>query len=186
MTRAAKTPVILSLLFLLGLMGCREQVAAPEPLKLTREAIGNFCNMIVADHPGPKAQIFEKDRKTPLWFSSVRDGFAYLALPGEAQKVTAFYVHDMGKAASWEKPQHSGIWIDATQATYVIGSTRRGGMGAREAVPFKSRAAAEKFTREFGGRIVAYKDVPTKYILGDDDHMSSEKAKHTGHTKHGS
>ena len=80
-------PATLALaLFLAGLAGCNEQVSQPDPVKLTREAIGNYCNMIVADHPGPKIQVHEKGRSDPVWFSSVRDGLAYLSLPGEAHK----------------------------------------------------------------------------------------------------
>ncbi len=165
----------LSFVCLFVLVACKDETVIPQAVELTREANGNFCAMILVDHPGPKAQVFEKDRETPLWFSSVRDALAYLKLPGEAQNVLAFYVHDMGKAQSWEKPQNDGIWIDATKAVYVIESTRRGGMGARETVPFSERSGAEKFVSEFGGRIVAHGDIPNNYILGDDGEYSDQK-----------
>ncbi len=176
-------PATLALaLFLAGLAGCNEQVSQPDPVKLTREAIGNYCNMIVADHPGPKIQVHEKGRSDPVWFSSVRDGLAYLSLPGEAHKVVAVYVHDMGRARSWEKPQHDGIWISATEAVYVVGSAMRGGMGAKEAVPFRERSQAEAFAERHGGKIVAYEDIPSDYILGDEgEHMPT-----AGHGTHGS
>ncbi len=165
----------LSFVSLFLLAACENEAVIPQAVELTREANGNYCAMIIVDHPGPKAQVHEKDRETPLWFSSVRDALAYLKLPGEAQNVLAFYVHDMGKAQSWEKPQNDGIWVKASEAVYVIESTRRGGMGTRETVPFSKRLAAERFVKKFGGRIVAYGDIPNDYILGDDGEYSDQK-----------
>lgn len=150
------------------LVACEDKVEIPNPMELTRNSNGFYCHMIIIDHPGPKAQVFEKDRKDPLWFSSVRDAVAYMQLPGEAQNVSAFYVHDMGKAAIWEKPQNMGIWIDATKAVYVINSVKRGGMGAKETVPFSDQEQADKFIRKFGGNVVSYTGIPNDYVIGDD------------------
>jgi len=161
------------------LSGCAEQVVLPDPVRLTREANGHYCKMIIVDHPGPKAQVFEVGRSEPLWFSSVRDALFYLKLPGEAQRASAIYVHDMGKASSWERPQDDGIWVEAAAAIYVIGSSRRGGMGTRETVPFGQKSEAETFARLFGGSVVAFDNIPTDYILGDaGDHASSAKQTH--------
>ncbi len=160
--------LLISLLVIM-LAACQEEIAIPEPVALTRDGEGFYCNMIVVDHPGPKAQVFEKDRAAPIWFTSVRDALAYDILPGEAQHVLAIYVHDMGQAKSWDRPQNNGIWIKAEGAFYVIESQKRGGMGARETIPFADRSAAENFTRQFGGRVVGYRDIPADYILGDVD-----------------
>lgn len=184
MTLISRLSSLVFVLSLIVLSGCNEQAEAPDPAKLTRDAIGHYCNMIVADHPGPKAQIYEQGRAIPLWFSSVRDGLAYLALPGEAQKVSVIYVHDMGQAESWMQPQSSGIWIDAVEAVYVIDSTKRGGMGAKESVPFKDKVKAVKFVEKFGGRIVAYADIPSDYILGDDNEHAPATAHNKGHDGH--
>lgn len=162
----------LAAVLVLALAGCKDELKIPDPVKLTRAAIGNYCNMIIVDHPGPKVQIHEKGYPKPLWFSSVRDGLAYLKLPGEAQKVLAVYVHDMGRAVSWEAPQDQGIWIDANTAVYVIGSSKRGGMGAREAVPFAERAKAERFMAQFGGRLVRLSEIPQDYLIGDAETAS--------------
>ncbi len=170
----------------LGLAACKDQLVIPDPVKLTREAIGNYCNMIIADHPGPKVQIHEKGYPNPLWFSSVRDGLAYLSLPGEAQKVLAVYVHDMGLAASWADPQDEGIWINAKKALYVIGSAKRGGMGAKETVPFKDRSKAEEFVARHGGQIVDLKSIPASYLIGDDDEHSPPTAQNPKQKSHDS
>lgn len=160
---------------------CEEEAAVPPPLGLTRDAIGHYCNMIVVDHPGPKAQVHEKGRAQPLWFSSVRDALAYRLLPGEAQSVTATYVHDMGRSENWERPPDDGIWIQAATAHFVIGSSRRGGMGAQEAVPFADADAAKRFMARFGGRIVALDEIPADYVIGDRNDHSPTKDKPSGH-----
>ncbi len=151
------------------LVGCQEDIKIPDPAQITREAEGHYCNMIVIDHPGPKAHIFEKGQGQAIWFTSVRDALAYKILPGEAQQILAIYVHDMGRATSWDKPQDQGIWIKAEQAIYVINSRKRGGMGAKETIPFGTREKADQFVHEFGGLVVLYTDIPPDYILGDSD-----------------
>ncbi len=40
-------------------------------------------------------------------------------------------------------------------------------MGAKEAVPFSTQEAAERFVADKGGRIVNFKDMPEDYVLGD-------------------
>ncbi|MGI9426740.1 MAG: nitrous oxide reductase accessory protein NosL, partial [Hyphomicrobiaceae bacterium] len=137
-----------------------------------------------------KAQVYEKGKTKPLWFSSVRDGLAYLLLPGEAQRPVAFYVHDMGRVSNWTKPPDDGVWINARSAVYVLGSSRRGGMGAREAVPFEDPDKAAKFAADFGGHVVAFDKIPTEYLVGDrNDHSppaaaGKDRHNHQDHQKH--
>jgi copper chaperone NosL len=69
----------------------------------------------------------------------------------------------MGKA-SWASPE-TGTWIDARAAWYVIGSDRRGGMGAPEPVPFSDREAAARFSESHGGSVAAYAELPPDYFL---------------------
>lgn len=153
------------LLAVLVVAACGEEATAPPPLppmELSREATGHFCGMVVADHPGPKAQIFVKGSPTPYWFTSVRDAKAFTLLPDEPKAVSAIYVSDMERAESWEKP---GPWVAAEQAFYVIGSSRLGGMGQPEAVPFSTRNAAQAFAATHGGQVVAWQDIPSNYVL---------------------
>lgn len=159
------------LICLLGLVACNPEPDAsiPNPRELTREAIGHYCNMIVVDHAGPKAQIFLRSRKDPVWFSSVRDAFAFHFMPGEPKDIAVVYVNDMGRAASWTSPG-PGTWIKARDAHFVIGSERRGGMGQPEPVPFSSADAAATFAKTHGGRVVAFGDVPKDYVMKADMH----------------
>lgn len=166
MNYGSRSSILFLLLGLSVVGGCDDEVVPPEPIALTREASGHYCNMIIVDHPGPKAQVFENGDGKPVWFSSVRDALFYMRLPGEAQRVSAIYVHDMGRASSWEHPQDNGIWIEAAAAVYVIGSSRRGGMGAAETVPFARRGEAEAFVRRYGGKVMAFDEIPTDYLVG--------------------
>lgn len=186
MRRCLLLPLILAAV---ALVGCDDaKVAnAPSPAKLTRDATGHYCRMIVVDHKGPKGQIHIAGRKTPVWFSSVRDTVAFTMLPEEPKRIAAIYVNDM-TSTPWDRPG-ADTWIDAKKAVYVIGSSKRGGMGAAEAVPFKGAEAAKAFAAKFGGRVVTFDKIPRSYILGEagtapsygadgeGDHMS-----HGGHT----
>lgn len=146
--------------------GCREEdeTKAPPPRELTRDAVGHYCGMIVTDHPGPKAQVFIAGEDEPTWFTSVRDAIVFMILPDEPKKVTAVYVNDMGRAESWDAPG-AGTWIDAKTALFVIGSSRMGGMGAPEAVPFSDMESAKSFADRYGGEIVSFDDIPPEYVL---------------------
>jgi copper chaperone NosL len=88
----------------------------------------------------------------------------------------------MAKAPDWKEPGATN-WIDARQASFVIGSRMKGGMGAAEAVPFSDRSAAEKFVAENGGRVVAFSDVPKDYVLGTSAEMTGSVE--DGHGAHG-
>lgn len=153
------------------LAGCGERqakVEAPMPREVTDAAIGRYCGMSLAEHPGPKGQIFVKGMSEPFWFSSVHDTVAFTMLPEEPKEIAAIYVTDMARATSWGKPE-PGTWIEARSALYVIGSERKGGMGGDEAVPFGDEAAAKRFAAENGGSVVAFAGIPKGYILAEGE-----------------
>lgn len=141
------------------------QAEIPPPFSLTTEAMGRYCGMNVLEHAGPKGQIILRQIPEAIWFSSARDTVAFTMLPDEPKEIAAIYVSDMGRAQSWDKPGAEN-WIDARNAFFVIGSARRGGMGAEEAVPFSEEAAAKDFAGNNGGEVVKFNDLPESYILG--------------------
>lgn len=149
------------------LTACQDnaQTIVPSAVAMTDEALGHYCQMSLAEHEGPKAQIHLAGHDHPVWFSQVRDAIAYTRLPEETADVVAIYVSDMGKAASWAKPGINN-WVAADRAVYVIESKSRGGMGTPEAVPFAEEPAARKFAKQNGGRLVGLDEVPDAYVLG--------------------
>jgi len=157
-----KFPFALPLLLLLS---CNETVPVdvPLPRELTRDAIGYYCQMTVVEHKGPKGQIILSDRDEPLWFTSVRDTIAFTVLPGEAKNIAAIYVTDIG-IATWDNPE-AGTWVDGRKAWYVVNSSRTGGMGAQELVPFGKKEDALTFVSRYGGEIIDFKSIPKEQFL---------------------
>ena len=156
---------------LLLLSACNEQSAkqvVPAPIAMTEEALGHYCSMNILEHTGPKAQIHLKGLLFPIWFSQVRDAIAFTRLPEETHEPVVVYVNDMGKSERWDFPGDD-TWIDIQKAFFVINSSRTGGMGAPETVPFGTEAAAKSFSGKHGGEIVRLADIPDAYVLGPVD-----------------
>jgi copper chaperone NosL len=151
---------------LLALAACREEVASdlPEPVTLTAEAVGHYCQMELLEHPGPKAQVHLAGLPYPLFFSQVRDAIAYQRMPEQSHAIDVIYVNDMARAPSWEAPGVDN-WVRADAAVYVVGSDAVGGMAAPELVPFADRADAEAFAAERGGSILALDAIEDAQVL---------------------
>lgn len=162
MTRRA---LLLAIAIVLAGCGQKTSEPPPRPFPLTAQATGHYCGMNLLEHKGPKGQIILASQAEPIWFSSARDAFSFTMLPDEPKDIRAVYVSDMAKAASWDDPGTTN-WVDAHKAFFVIDSSRQGGMGAPETVPFSDRAVADKFATEYGGRVVAFDEVPRDYVLG--------------------
>ncbi|WP_102958218.1 nitrous oxide reductase accessory protein NosL [Mangrovicella endophytica] len=175
----------LTLLLALPLAGCtaEEEAGKPPAVTMTAEAVGHYCQMYVLEHPGPKAQIHLAGIKEPLWFSQVSDAVAYLHDPEREADITAVYVSDMGKAASWGEPGTDN-WTDADTASFVIESRQIGGMGTPEAISFGTREAADAFVKDKGGRVVALKEVPDAYVRAAQQSMAEDDVPPSGTHDH--
>jgi copper chaperone NosL len=141
-----------------------EAAATPRPVTMSDEALGYYCQMLLIEHPGPKGQIHLDGVAEPIFFSQARDTIAYLRMPEQSYPVLATYVSDMGAAESWDQPGRDN-WIPAAEAFYVVGSSRVGGMGAPEAVPFGERAAADAFARDYGGSVLRLDEIDDALVL---------------------
>jgi len=175
--------VLAGVLLSLALAACdrpADVAEAPPPAEYGGDAVGYFCNMLLAEHGGPKGQVHLQSRETPLWFSSVRDTVAFTLLKGEPKDVTAIYVNDMGKATNWAAPE-PGTWVALQDAWLVIGSRRMGGMGLPEVVPFGTPEAADTFAEAQGGRVVLLDHVPPDYVLGMPEMPATGAAAHAPH-----
>lgn len=136
----------------------------PAPQAVSADAVGHYCGMMLLDHAGPKGQIFVKGRAAPVWFSSIKQVFAYTLLPEEPKGLAAIYVNDMA-AAGPDGAADLKAWVDARQAFYVINSSFIGGMGAEDAIPFSDQTRALAFAQSHGGRVVRFADVPEDYVF---------------------
>lgn len=157
---------LVAALALLVLGACRDDVVSlPAPVEMTAESVGYYCQMHMLEHDGPKGQAHLAGLLNPLFFSQVRDAIAYLRMPEQSHGITAIYVNDMGApGATWERPGAAN-WILVESAHYVVGSTRAGGMGAPELVPFSDPALAEAFAAVHGGTVMRLADIPDSAVL---------------------
>ncbi len=170
------TPLVSALAVTLALTaGCKDDIASrdlPAPLVLTAEAAGHYCQMVILEHQGPKAQVFLAGLDAPLWFSQVRDGVAYLKSPEQSAEILVLYVNDMGRAVSWDQPGADN-WTIAADAYYVVGSDAVGGMGAPELAPFAALVDAENFAAEHGGQIMRLDEIPAELVLSPVEFQTS-------------
>jgi copper chaperone NosL len=164
---ARTTIAVAGLLVLLAACDGKQTAAVTPPRDLPAEAVAHFCNMVVSEHDGPKGQILLRSGD-PVWFTSVRDTFAFTMLPEEPKDIAAIYVTDMAKLKDQRHPD-LGSWIDGHDAWYVVGSRERGGMGAAEIFPFGSRNAADAFARDHGGTVTSFDAVPRGAVLESED-----------------
>ncbi|CUH63046.1 NosL [Thalassovita gelatinovora] len=154
-------------LALLGLTACKDDVVQDTtPLPLSEEAAGHYCQMILLEHDGPKAQAHLAGLPgAPLFFSQVRDVVAYMRMPEQSHAILTVWVSDMGAAgANWAAPGPNN-WIAAKGAFYVVGGRSIGGMGAPEVVPFSDPGKAAEFAQTNGGQVMRLADIPDSAVL---------------------
>ncbi len=162
---------IIVAIIVLTLAACGQnntQSEKPSPAILTDDAIGHSDKMIVVNHEGPRAQVHLANIEIPLWFSSVRDGLAYVKSSERSDEIVAIYVNDVGVAKSWRE-MGKGNWIDAEKAFFVGGSSAIGGMGAPEFVPFASKEKALEFIAQKGGELLSLNDISVDMVLAPVD-----------------
>ena len=125
------------------------------PVEIDRSTSCELDGMLLADYPGPKAQIHYAGQDRPAFFCDTVELFNTLLAGEQVRAVRAVYVQDMGQA-SWDEPK--GHWIDAKTAVYVLGSKRHGSMGPTIA-SFAQEADAARFAQEYGGKVLRFADI---------------------------
>lgn len=125
------------------------------PTDIDASTTCSLDGMTLADYPGPKAQIHYAGQATPTFFCDTVEMFHAVLRPEQVKAIDAIFVQDMGQA-DWVKPQ--GRWMDAKAAFYVHGSKRAGSMGPT-IVSFASKADADKFAAENGGKVFKFADI---------------------------
>ncbi|MDR2853623.1 MAG: nitrous oxide reductase accessory protein NosL [Burkholderiaceae bacterium] len=128
---------------------------AVAPHQIDAHSACDLDGMLLADYPGPKAQIFYVGDPEPHWFCDTVEMFSMLLKPEQVKPVQAVFVQDMGKA-DWDSPR--GNWFDARKGFYVLGSKRNGSMGPTIA-SFAQVSDANAFAAREGGKVLRYNQV---------------------------
>ena len=129
--------------------------ASLAPVEIDRATACELDGMLLADYPGPKAQVHYAGQAQPSFFCDTVELFNTLLAAEQVRAVRAIYVQDMGQA-DWNAPQ--GHWVDAKPGFYVLGSKRHGSMGPTIA-SFAQEADAAKFVADYGGKVLRFAEI---------------------------
>jgi copper chaperone NosL len=151
-------------------LACSEPPRSVAPQEITRETVCALDGMVLADYPGPKAQI-HYDRGSPEFFCDTVEMFAIYHRPEQQRRIVALFVQDMGKT-DWQQPQ--GAWIDAKSAIYVRGSRRQGSMGPTIA-SFGRQEDARAFAAGFGGEVLRFDAIRPDMVAIDGGVIRDER-----------
>lgn len=154
------------------LAACSDPPTRPlQPTEISKDSACSLDGMLLADFPGPKAQIHYQSG-SPDFFCDTVEMFSIYLRPEQQRRVSGLFVQDMG-GADWNEPR--GHWIDAKAAFYVKGSSRRGSMGPT--LPsFAQQADAQAHAREYGGQVLRFDQITPEMVALDGgalhgDHM---------------
>jgi len=138
-------------------LGCSrsDSSAPPVAAEIDPATTCDLDGMLLADYPGPKAQVHYAGAAAPVFFCDTVEMFATLLRPEQVRAVRAAFVQDMGRA-DWDQPR--GHWFDAKSGFYVVGSKRHGSMGPTFA-SFAAEPEARTFASTHGGRVLRFGEV---------------------------
>jgi nitrous oxide reductase accessory protein NosL len=165
----------------LTLPGCVTQHEAGEgssmhaqvsPQTIPDDARCGKCGMYPARYPKWQSQIiFADGSMTPFDGCKCMFGFLF-NMEKYDQKHTADDV-----AAVLVKDFNSGRWVNAKDASFVVGSKEMGPMG-KELIPFSDHMEALNFQKAKGGELMRYDDISMaalKPLMGGMKHMKKMK-----------
>lgn len=152
--------------------GCgeAERAKTAQPVEIARSTVCSLDGMVLADYPGPKAQMHYAQGQ-PDFFCDTTEMFSLYLRPEQQKRVTAAYVQDMGKT-DWDNPQ--GNWMDARAAVYVHGSKRRGSMGPTLA-SFSREEDARAFAEKHGGKVLRFAEIKPEMVILDGGALHDQR-----------
>ncbi len=149
------------------------QVADQSPQVIPDSTSCGKCGMYPARYPQWQTQIvFTDGSMTPFDGCKCMFGFMF-----HMDKYDTEHSAD-DVAAVWVKDFHSGDWLLAANARYVVGSDVMGPMG-KELIPFSTHADAMAFQKEHGGDLVEYASIGMETLQ-----PLMHKKKMNGHGRH--
>ena len=146
----------------LALGACKTDEKSLAAVDVTADTACSLDGMLLADFPGPKAQI-HYDNGKPDFFCDTVEMFSLYLRPEQQKRVKALYVQDMG-STDWMSPK--GHWIDAKSAFYVQGSKLKGSMGPTLG-SFATEDGAKSFASKNGGKVLAFSAIKPEMVVLD-------------------
>ena len=162
-----------------GLAGCLggDGGDPPAAVSLGEDATCDVCGMVIPQHPGPTAEVFYADGRpaghdNPARFDSTWEAFQF-DFEHEDWTREAFYVTDYtavdyeirtdGDQQVVSTHYDASSFVDATEVTFVAGSSVVGAMG-EDLIAFSDEADAEAFQGEYGGDLVTFEEVSPELL----------------------
>ena len=125
-----------------------------KPINLDRNNMCASDAMIIVHYNGPKAQILWKDG-TRSFYCEAREAFYELLDKIQNKRILACYVQDF---SNLEWGSYIDKWILASEAYYVIDSSKDGAMGLTY-VPFSDIKFAKMFLQTYGGKLLKFDEI---------------------------
>jgi copper chaperone NosL len=127
----------------------------------------HLCGMLISNFSGPKGELFRKgiteaEGNSVKKFCSTRDMFSFYLDPENKRNVTTMLVHDMSQSP-WDTP-NDAYFIDAKDAWFVAGSEKTGAMGETLA-SFSKQVDAQRFSNEFGGKVISFTQIDLSILM---------------------
>ena len=154
----------------LALGACKTDQKSIAPVEVAADTSCSLDGMLLADFPGPKAQIHYEQGK-PDFFCDTVEMFSLYLRPEQQKRVKAVFVQNMG-ATDWTSPQ--GHWIDAKAAFYVQGSKLKGSMGPTLA-SFATEAGAKAFAAKNGGTVLPFAAIKPEMVVLDGGSVKDQR-----------
>jgi FAD:protein FMN transferase len=152
----------------LALAGCEAAPEEGEAESVAPVEIGTAecaaCGMVVREQPAPRGQLVHRDG-THQHFCALADLAHYAQTPSPHGGADHIFVEALDPSAEPAAIDASPRdWVDAAEASYVVGVERPRVMG-EPALAYGSRAEAEQVAARLGGRVVSWKEL-SEHLTG--------------------
>jgi len=148
------TFIFIFLLCVFVMFGFKKDNVDISPASLNKTHICASDDMIIIHYNGPKAQIIWKDGSRSF-YCEAREAFYESLDKIRSRTIQAFYVQDF---SDLEWGSYIDKWVLASDAYYVVDSSKDGAMGLSY-VPFIDLKCAEDFLAIYGGRLLKFNDI---------------------------
>lgn len=157
-----------------------ENTEIPDPIDLSGGKTDDQGGMVIGEHFGPNGQIFYRENSpqghdNPAWFHTLVQGLFpyYFEHKQLGWEEIVIYVTDYSKVDYKIETIRDKNYIsshtsadtfkNAKKIKYIAESDVLGGMG-KELIPFSDEKDIDRFTNNYGGKILSFTDITLEWI----------------------